>query len=150
MNDPRPLLRFADLAPGRTFEAGPVTVTAEEIKAFARDYDPQPFHTDEAAAEGTFFKGLAASGWHTAALGMRLFVEALRVEGGLVGAGIDELRWPRAARPGDTLRLVVEVIDARPMMSSSGRGLVRVRCTVFNQDGEVVQKMVPTLVVPMG
>lgn len=144
-----PPLRFSDMTPGRVFEAGPLTIDAEAIKAFARQYDPQPFHTDEAAADATFFKGLAASGWHTAALSMKLFVEAVRVQGGLVGAGVDDLRWPQPVRPGDTLRLVCEVIDARPMMSSAGRGLVRVRSTMFNQRDEIVQRMTPTIVVPI-
>jgi acyl dehydratase len=124
-------------------------VTAEEIKAFRARFDPQPFHTDEAAAEHSFFNGLAASGWHTAALTMRMMVQALPVAGGLIGAGVDEIRWPRATRPGDVLRAEIEVVESRLMKSREGVGLVKIRTTTFNQKDEVVQVVQPNIVVPV-
>ncbi|RVU15147.1 MaoC family dehydratase [Methylobacterium oryzihabitans] len=144
-----PRLYLDDLVPGMVLRSGELTVTAEAIKAFARDFDPQPFHLDEAAAEGTFFGGLAASGWHTAALTMRLLVEGgLPLAGGIVGAGMDELRWPRPVRPGDRLRLESEVLEVRPSRSRPNQGLVKARTTTLNQDGEPVQVLVANLVVP--
>src|SRR5262245_31122455 len=97
---------FEDYAVGQKFGSGTVTVTAERIKSFAREFDPQPFHTDEEAAKKTFFGGLVASGWHTAAMSMRLFVESdITPEGGSIGAGGSDLSWPRPTRPGDILRI---------------------------------------------
>ena len=140
---------YEDLSIGQLFHGGPVTLTADAIKAFARDYDPQPFHLDEAAAAASFFQGLAASGWHTAALTMRMFVEGeARIEGGLIGAGIEQMRWPRATRPGDTLRITTEVLEMRPSKSRPEIGLVRIRTTTFNQKDEEVQVLEGTLVVP--
>src|SRR5690349_19926648 len=118
-------LYFHNFDIGARFVAGPLEVTAEEIVAFASRFDPQPFHTDPVAAEDSFFHGLAASGWHTAALTMRLMVDALPVAGGLIGAGIDEIRWPRATRPGDVLRIESEVIERRLMQSRENTGLVK-------------------------
>jgi acyl dehydratase len=145
----RTMLYFVNFAIGARFEAGPVEVTAEEIKAFASRFDPQPFHTDEKAARDSFFHGLAASGWHTAAMTMRMMVEALPVAGGLIGAGVDEIRWPRATRPGDVLRIEIEVVEARLMKSRPDTGLVKIRTTTFNQNGEVVQTVQPNIVVPV-
>lgn len=143
------LLYLEDFAPGQTFASQPVTVDADAIKAYARQFDPQPFHLDEAAAAGTFFKGLAASGWHTVSITMRLLVDGgLPVAGGIVGAGTDELRWPRPTRPGDTLHAVSEVLEVRPSNSRPDRGLVKVRSTTVNQHGEPVLVMVSNLVVP--
>jgi acyl dehydratase len=144
-----PLLYFDNFAIGARFVAGPLEVTAEEIKAFACRFDPQPFHTDEAAAEDSFFHGLAASGWHTAAMTMRMMVQALPVAGGLIGAGVDEIRWPRATRPGDVLRIESEAIEARLMKSRENTGLVKIRTTTFNQKDEVVQVVQPNIVVPV-
>jgi acyl dehydratase len=143
------MLYFDNFAIGARFEAGHLEVTAEEIKAFASRFDPQPFHTDAAAAENSFFHGLAASGWHTAAMTMRMMVEALPVAGGLIGAGVDEIRWPRATRPGDVLRIEIEVIERRLMKSRENTGLVKIRTTTFNQKGEVVQTVQPNIVVPV-
>jgi acyl dehydratase len=143
------MLYFDNFDIRATFTAGPVEVTAEEIKAFASRFDPQPFHTDEAAAEHSFFNGLAASGWHTAALTMRMMVEALPVAGGLIGAGIDEVRWPRATRPGDLLRVEIEVIERRLMKSREGMGLVKIRTTTLNQNDEVVQVVRPNILAPV-
>ena len=116
---------------------------------FAADFDPQPFHLDEDAARDSFFGGLAASGWHTAALTMRLLVESeLKPAGGIVGAGFDEFRWPRPVRPGDELHLESEVLEVRPSKSRPEQGLVKLRTTTLNQNGEAVQISVGNLVVP--
>lgn len=137
-----------DLTPGRRFETGRVTVTAEDIKAFAASFDPQPFHLDEALARDSVFGGLAASGWHTAALTMRLLVTGqLRVAGGLVGLGAD-VSWPRATRPGDELRVVSEVLEARPSKSNPARGIATIRHETLTQRSEVVQTCVVKILVP--
>jgi acyl dehydratase len=142
------LLYLEDFSPGRTFESRSVPVTADAIKAYAAQFDPQPFHIDEATAADTFFKGLAASGWHTASMTMRLLVDGgLPIAGGIIGAGVEDIRWPRAVRPGDTLRLVSEVLETRPSKSRPEQGLVKVRTTTFNQNGEPVQVMTSNLVV---
>lgn len=121
---------------------------AEAIKGYARQFDPQPFHLDEQAAEATFFKGLAASGWHTVSVTMRLLVDGgLPIAGGIIGAGVDEIRWPRPTRPGDTLRLVTEVLEVRPSKSRPDQGLMKVRTTTLNQKDEPVQVLVSNLVV---
>jgi len=138
-----------DFEPGQQFGSGSVTVDAEQIKAFAKQFDPQPFHLDDEAARASFFQGLAASGWHTAALTMRLLVEGeLSIAGGIVGAGADEFRWPRPVRPGDTLTVRSEVLEVRPSKSRPEQGLVKLRSTTLNQTGEPVQVFVANLVVP--
>jgi acyl dehydratase len=138
-----------DFAVGQKFGSATLRVERERIKSFAAEFDPQPAHLDEAAAEATIFRGLAASGWHTAALTMRLLVEGeLEPAGGIVGAGFDEFRWPKPVRPGDTLRLESEVLEVRPSRSRPGQGLIKVRTTTLNQDGEAVQVMIGNLVVP--
>jgi acyl dehydratase len=123
-------------------------MTETEIRAFAAQYDPQPFHTDPEAARETFFQGLAASGWHTGAVTMRLMVESIPVAGGLVGAGVEEFRWFKPVRPGDTLRVQSEVLTARASQSKPNQGIVRVRHTTFNQHDEAVQRFISTMVVP--
>ncbi len=133
-----PRLHLDDIAVGQTFVTGSLTVTAEDIKAFARQYDPQPFHLDEAAAKDSLFGGLAASGWHTAALTMRLLVGGLPFAGGLVGAG-GEIGWPRPTRPGDTLTVHIEVLEVTPSKSRPDRGMVLTRSETRNQHGEAVQ-----------
>jgi acyl dehydratase len=126
-----------------------IVVDAAGIKRFAAEFDPQPFHLDEATAEGTFFRGLAASGWHTAAVLMRLLVDSdLKPAGGIVGAGFDDFRWPRPVRPGDTLRCETEVLEVRPSKSRPEQGIVKVRFSAINQHDEPVQVMVGNLVVP--
>lgn len=138
-----------DLAVGQVFGSGSLTVTAEEITAFAAQYDPQPFHLDDEAARRTMFGGLAASGWHTAALTMKLLVGSpFRPRGGIIGGGMEELRWPRPLRPGDEIRVEIEVLEVRPSKTRPQQGMLRVRCTTFNQDGQPVQVIVPNLVVP--
>lgn len=144
----REALCFEDLPVGRTFETGAVTVDAAEIKRFAASFDPQPFHLDEAAAKDTFFGGLVASGWHTAALTMRLLVTSgLPIAGGVIGAG-GEVTWPRPVRPGDTLRAGIEVVAVKRSASRPDRGMVTVRVETTNQRGEPVQIMTARLVVP--
>ncbi len=138
-----------DLAVGQTFGSGRVRVDKERIKTFAAEFDPQPFHLAEEAARDTIFQGLAASGWHTAALTMRLLVESeFNPAGGIVGAGFDELRWPMPVRPGDELRVESEVLAVRPSESRPRQGLIKVRTTTLNQNGEAVQIFVANLVVP--
>lgn len=137
-----------DLAIGQQFSNGPVALTAGAIKAFAAEFDPQAFHLDEAAAEASLFQGLAASGWHTAALTMRLLVTGgPRLAWGVIGAG-SELSWPRPARAGDRLTLHGEIIGIRPSRSKPDRGIVLVRCETRNQHDEVVQEMVARVLVP--
>jgi acyl dehydratase len=143
-----PRLYFEDFAVGQVYTAGPVRVSADDIKAYARQFDPQPFHTDEELAHSTFFHGLAASGWHTASLTMSLVVQALPIAGGVIGGGVDELRWPKPLRPGDELKLEAEIIEVRPSRSKPGQGLVRVRTTTLNRAGEAVQTMIANLIVP--
>lgn len=140
---------FDDLTIGDRHSGGPATVTEEDIVAFARQFDPQPFHLDAAAAETSVFRGLAASGWHTAALTMRMIVGGEgRLAGGFVGLGVEELAWPTATRPGDTLRVESEVLDKR-LTSRPDRGIARIRTTTYNQKGEVVQRMTANLLVPV-
>ena len=138
-----------DFAVGQTFGSGRLTVDAAQIKAFAAAFDPQPFHLDEEAARRTFFNGLAASGWHTAALTMRLLVESeLKPAGGVIGAGFDEFRWPLPVRPGDELNVESEILEVRPSKSRPDQGLMKVRTTTLNQRGEAVQIHVGNLLVP--
>ncbi|MGH2375052.1 MAG: MaoC family dehydratase [bacterium] len=138
-----------DFAAGQTFRSGRLQIDKERIKAFGAEFDPQPFHLDEEAARDTIFGGLAASGWHTAAVTMRLLVESdLKPAGGIVGAGFDEFRWPRPVRPGDELRIESEILEVRPSRSRPDRGLIKVRTTTLNQNDEAVQVTIGTFVVP--
>lgn len=131
-------LYLEDLGAGQTFVTGSATITAEDIVAFARQFDPQPFHLDPEAAKDSLFGGLAASGWHTAALTMRLLVEGFPLASGIVGAG-GEIAWPRPTRPGDVLTVHVEVLEVAPSKSRPDRGLVVTRSETRNQHGEPVQ-----------
>jgi acyl dehydratase len=138
-----------DFAVGQTFGSGRVRVDKERIKKFAAEFDPQPFHLDEDAARDTIFRGLVASGGYTAALTMRLVVEGdLKPAGGIIGAGFEELRWPLPVRPGDELRVGGEVLEVRQSKSRPNQGLVKVRTTTLNQNGETVQVLVANLIVP--
>ena len=138
-----------DFTVGQTFGSGRLRVDEKQIKAFAAEFDPQPFHLDENAARDTIFRGLAASGWHTAALTMRLLVESeIEPAGGIVGAGFDEFRWPRPVRPGDELYIKSEVLEVRPSRSRSNQGMIKVRTTTLNQDDEAVQVQIANLIVP--
>lgn len=134
---------FEDYPAGSVFEFGSVTLSAEEIVAFARDYDPQPMHVDATAAAAGPSGGLIASGWHTIGLMMRLFVERFLPADGLAAPGVDELRWPRPVRPDDTLRVRVTVQAARRSQSKPDRGVVHSLVEVFNQDDELVLSMKP-------
>ena len=137
-----------DFAAGRTYGSGRLRMDKDRMRSFAAEFDPQPFHTDEEAARGTLFRGLAASGWHTAALTMRLLVASeFRPAGGIVGAGFDELRWPLPVRAGDELHLQIEILEVRPSKSHPNQGMLKVRTTTLNQKGEAVQVSVGNLVV---
>jgi acyl dehydratase len=142
-------LYLEDLTPGRRFSAGPVTVDAAEVIAFAQRYDPQHFHTDPIAAKDhPLFRGHAASGWHTAAMTMRMIVDAMgAIAGGVIGGGGD-LQWPRPTRPGDVLTLDVEILEATPSRSRPERGSALIRYRTLNQAGEEVQVFTARAVVP--
>ena len=141
-------LYLEDLRFGDRFGSDAFAVTEQDIIAFAREFDPQPFHLDRAAAEQSVFKTLVASGWHTAAMSMKLFVTGeLKLAGGSVGLGVDELRWPRPVKPGDTLRLETEVLEVRPSKSKPDRGVIRIRNVTTNQHGQVLQTFVASVLV---
>jgi acyl dehydratase len=139
-----------DFAAGQVYAGnGRVRVEPDRIKSFATEFDPQPFHLNEEAASASVFRGLAASGWHTAALTMRLLVDSdLKPAGGIIGAGFDELRWPLPVRPGDELRVESEILEVRQLKSRADRGVVKVKTTTLNQRGEAVQVSVGNLFVP--
>ena len=138
-----------DLHVGDRFNSGPYEVTDAGIINFAREFDPQPFHLDVERARQSIFGGLVASGWHTAAITMRLLVTCgLSLAGGAVGLGADELRWPRPVRPGDVLRLELEIVEVRPSRSKPDRGTIRLRCVTRNQKNEVVMTLEATALVP--
>ncbi|WP_428000683.1 MaoC family dehydratase [Acidovorax sp.] len=141
-------LYFDDMAVGRRFKSGEHAMDAEQIIAFAKQFDPQPFHMDDAAAKGSLFGGLAASGWHTAAITMRLQVTTgLPVAGGIIGAS-GEVSWPRPTRPSDVLHVLSEVMEANPSKSKPDRGMVTVRSETLNQHGDVLQVSTVRIVVP--
>jgi acyl dehydratase len=139
---------FDDLKVGMQYKGGKAEITRDDIRRFAAEFDPQSFHLDEAAAEKTVFKGLAASGWHIAAVAMRLLV-ALRPFGShpVLGLAVDELRWLSPVRPGDVLRIEGEVVDLTPSRTKP-QGMVRAKWTVFNQKDEPVLTFTPTAIVP--
>ena len=137
-----------DFTVGQTFGSGRLKIDAEEIKRFAANFDPQPFHLDEQAASNSLFRGLAASGWHTTALTMKLLVESdFKPAGGIVGASFDDLRWPKPVRPEDELRVQTEVIQINSSKSRPELGFVKVKVTTLNQAGEAVQVYIGNLVV---
>ncbi len=143
-------LYFEDFYVGQKFHsAGTAKVTTEEIKEFGQKYDPQPFHLDEAAGEGSFFKGLAASGWLTAAIVMRLRVQSIKVVGGMIGAGVEEMRWTEPVRPGDVLRTEIEVVGVRHSSSRKAFGIVRTRTLAFNQRDEIVLRSTVNFLAPV-
>jgi acyl dehydratase len=138
-----------DVAVGQTYGSGRITVDRERSTAFAAEFDPQAFHQDEEAGRRSIFGGVGASGWHTAALTMRLLVESdFKPAGGIIGAGFDELRWPVPVRPGDELHVESEGLGVRPSTSRPHQGVVKVRTTTKNQNGEAVQVAVGNLLVP--
>jgi acyl dehydratase len=141
---------FEDFYPGQKFNSlRSYRVTAKEIISFGEKYDPQPFHIDEAAGKNSFFSGLAASGWLTAAIVMRLRVESINVKGGMIGAGVEEIRWTQAVRPEDKLRTESEILDVRRSVNRPGFGVVRSRTTVFNQRDEIVMKSIVNWLAPL-
>jgi acyl dehydratase len=141
-------LYYEDMAVGRTYATASVDVTAEEVAAFAARYDPQPFHLDPVAAKQSVFGGLVASGWMTASLTMRLMVKSeFNFGTGVVGLGVDTLRWPKPVRPGDTLTATIEVTATRASESKPGFGVAKLKTTTKNQHGEVVQVMVSNVLV---
>ena len=142
------VLSFDELRVGQRFVSGTHRIDEEQIRAFAGQFDPQPFHLDAGAAKESLFGGLVASGWHTAAITMRLLVEGgVPLAGGIVGAG-GEITWPAPVRPGDVLRVESEVVELRPSRSRPDRGIVTVRSETRNQSGDLVPVLVAKLVVP--
>jgi acyl dehydratase len=139
-------LYHEDLPVGRRFVSGRLAVEEAAVRQFALAFDPQPFHTDEAAARETLFGRMAASGWHTAAMTMRLIVETFPNAGGVIGSGLDELRWTKPVYPGDHLQVEIEVIEARESQSNPGSGWVKLQVTTRNQHGETVQIGVPNII----
>ena len=137
-----------DLKVGDRFASAPYIVTEAAIIDFSREFDPQPLHLDAERAKETFLEGLTASGWHTAAITMRLFVTSdLNFVGGAIGLGVDELRWEVPVRPGDTLRLEMEIVEARPSKSMPSQGIVRIRNVMKNQNDEIVETLVATVLI---
>jgi acyl dehydratase len=142
-------LYFEDFHLGQKFAShGSVKISAHEITEFAEKYDPQPFHLDEAAGKSSFFKGLAASGWLTAAVVMRMRVETIKVHGGMIGAGVEEIRWTEPVRPGDSLHTETEVVGLRPSRKRPELGLVTIFTNTFNQRNELVMKSTVKFLAP--
>ncbi len=140
---------FDDFTTGDSFETATLDVEESEILAFAKSFDPQPWHLDRAAAAASPFKGLVASGWHTAAMTMRLLVDSGELRAtGVLGAGVDELRWPNPVRPGDVLRVTAVVVALEPPRAGRNTGTLRLRLSTANQRGELVQSATAILRVP--
>ncbi|MDR3157987.1 MAG: MaoC family dehydratase [Zoogloeaceae bacterium] len=142
-------LYLEDVAAGDRYMSREYPLDARQIKDFAGAFDPQPFHLDEAAAQASFFGALAASGWHTAAITMRLMVESVPFAGGLIGASV-ELSWPRPVRPGDVLHVESVITNIAPSKSKPDRGLVSLQSETVNQNGEPVQKLTSKLLLFRG
>ncbi len=140
-------LYFDDIHVGQRFTSSTHLIDEVQIKAFAKQFDPQPFHLDPKAAKDTLFEGLVASGWHTAAISMRLLVESVPIAGGVVGAG-GEIAWPKPTRLGATLHIESEILELRPSRSRPDRGMATIRSETVNQLGEIVQVLIAKLVVP--
>ncbi|TMH59977.1 MAG: MaoC family dehydratase [Betaproteobacteria bacterium] len=141
------VFHFEDLHVGQRFSSGTHALDEAQIKSFARQFDPQPFHVDDDQARDTLFGGLAASGWHTAAITMRLMVGGVPLAGGIIGAG-GEINWPKPTRPGDVLHVESEIVEITPSRSRPDRGMVTVRSETLNQRGETVQVLTAKLIVP--
>jgi acyl dehydratase len=139
---------FDDLKVGGRFQSEACEVSGKSIIEFAEKFDPQKFHLNPKSAERSIFKGLIASGWHTAAITMRLFVKTLNFAEGAIGLGVDELRWPSAVRPGDLLRVETEIVEARSSKSKPKHGIIRLRNVTTNQRGEIVQTMFAHALIP--
>src|ERR1700736_3375322 len=138
---------FEDVKAGERFKSATYQISEEQIINFAREFDPQPFHLDKAVARQTMFEGLIASGWHTAAITMRLFVQTLNFAEGAIGLGVDELRWPNAVKPNDVLQVETEIVDVRESRSKPTHGVVRLRYVTTNQRSEIVQTMFASALV---
>ncbi len=141
------VFHLEDLRVGQRFRSGTHALDEAQIKSFARQFDPQPFHVDDDQARDTLFGGLAASGWHTAAITMRLMVGGVPLAGGIIGAG-GEINWPKPTRPGDVLHVESEIVEITPSRSRPDRGTVTVRSETLNQRGETVQVLTAKLIVP--
>ena len=141
-------LYLEDFAIGQKFTSGTSFIDAQSIQEFATQFDPQPFHTNVELAKSSFFKGLVASGWHTAGISMRLLVESdLKPAGGLIGAGIEQLKWPLPTYPGDELSLDIEVVDIRRSSSNPNNGILKVKVLTKNKNGETVMSYIAALLV---
>jgi acyl dehydratase len=138
---------FEDLKKGDRFKSETYTVTEEQIISFAREFDPQPFHLDRAVAKETMFGELFASGWHTAAITMRLFVQTLNLAEGAIGLGVDKLSWPVAVKPNDILQVEIEILGLRESRSKPNHGIVCIEYVTTNQRGETVQTMMASALV---
>lgn len=139
---------FDDLKVGDRFKSEPLKVTEKQVIEFAHKFDPQMFHLNRKSAERTIFKGLIASGWHTAAMTMHLFVQTLNFAEGAIGLGIDKLRWPNVVRPGDVLTVETKILRLRRSRSRPDYGIIRLRKVTINQRGEIVQTMLASVMVP--
>jgi len=140
---------YEDFKIGDIYKSGPYHVTAEEIKEFAQKYDPQPFHLDEEAAKKTIFKGIAASGWHTAAMSMNLLVRALpQIEGGMIGRNVKNLQWHLPVRPDDVLRYEAEIVNMRASKSKPSIGIIVGHSSTINQNDEIVQSTEVVMIAP--
>jgi acyl dehydratase len=139
---------FEDFPAGTCLISSTHHVTTDAIMEFARAFDPQIFHLDAKSAQQTLFGGLAASGWHTAAVSMRLFVDTMDVAGGIIGMGVDDLRWPNAVRPGDDLRVEIEILEERRSKSRGDYGIIRFRNVTKNERDEVVQSFMASAMLP--
>jgi acyl dehydratase len=137
-----------DLKVGDSFKSEPLKVTEKQVIEFAHKFDPQMFHLNRKSAERTIFKGLIASGWHTAAMTMHLFVQTLNFAEGAIGLGIDKLRWPNVVRPGDVLTVEIKILRLRRSRSRPDYGIIRLRKVTINQRGEIVQTMLASVMVP--
>ncbi len=147
---PQEGLMFEDMPVGRVLHsARAIRMERDRIITFASEFDPQPAHLSEAAAAASQFGRLCASGWHTGSVTMRLVAETLVIARGGMGLGVEAMRWPRPVLPGDTLRITIEVLAARPSRSQPGRGLVTTRTVTFNQHDKVVQELTSVVMMPM-
>ena len=140
-------LYLDDLYVGQKFVSGDYALDEAQIIAYAKQFDPQVFHLDPEAAKHTFFQGLAASGWHTASISMRLVTESIPLADGVIGGGMEELAWPQPTRPDDVLHVESEIVEIIPSQSKPNRAMVRVLCHTKNQRGEVLQRFRPKMVV---
>ena len=146
MTDSSVLLYLDDLFVGQNFQSGEYLLDEARLKDFAREFDPQPFHLDHEAALPTLFAGLAASGWHTASISMRLMVESVPIAGGMIGAGV-EISWPQPTRPDDRLSLKSSIVEITPSRSKSDRGWIKLESLTFNHKDELLQRLVSRILV---